>query len=62
MPRPVRDPAVKVKPLTPVGVAPPVHARLTRVKEQIESQKQRGVTFSEVIEIMLDRLAALEDA
>lgn len=37
------------------NLAPPVKARLDRLKRQLEDEKQRQVTHSEVVDLLLDR-------
>lgn len=39
----------------PVLLAPPVKARLTAIKERLEADKRRQVTFNEVVEMLFDR-------
>lgn len=38
----------------PVAVTVPLHVRLTAIRDSMEREKRRKVTFSEVIEMLLD--------
>jgi hypothetical protein len=39
-----------------IKVSPPAHRRLTGIKQGLQAEKGRDVTFSEIIEIMADAL------
>jgi hypothetical protein len=45
---------------TPVGIADPVYQRLTVIKNKQRGQRQREVTYSEIIEQLLDQAEARE--
>lgn len=44
----------------PVAATIPVHERLTAIRDDMEREKRRKVTFSEVIEMLLDTWAELQ--
>lgn len=39
-----------------IKVTPPAHARLAAIKQGLTAEKQREVTFSEVVDILADAL------
>ena len=44
-----------------IVISTPVHADLTRIKQQMQEDRKRQVTFSEVLEVLIERAGEREE-
>lgn len=44
-----------------IVISAPVHAGLLRIKQQLQEEKRRQVTFTETIEILIERAGEREE-